>query len=913
MRFKKAWSLCQTVILILGLAAVLSAQTGTKVLTLDDYPRWSHIVTPGISPDGNWLSYGMRPNGGDDKLVIQNLTTDKVYEIPFGTRPVFSENSRWAAYMVGLAKAEAEKLRKEKKPIPQKAELLNLASGEKYAVENASSFYLSKNSKFIAIKKAKPEEAKSAGSDLILRSLETGSVQNIGNVSEFQFNKPGTILAYLLDAAEKKGNGIYAIELGSGLLNALDTADADFSQMTWDKEGTSLAVLRGIKKKELTQRENSLLAFTGLDKGKPARMEYDPAKDPDFPKDMVISERVSPETRRGAAEATERKCMFWSEDDSRIFCGIKEQDKEPEESKTPVANVDVWHWKDERIQSEQMIRAENDRNFTYRSVFLLNNRKFVRLTDEKMRTITITQNGKWGIGRDDKPYLSDLETMQADYYCVNTATGERKVIVKGIRRPMGDSPDSKHFLYLKDKQLRLYSLEDGKTANISEKTGVSFVNEEDDHIYEKPAYGVAGWTKDGKAVIVNHRYDIWSLPLDAGNPKNITGGMGTRDEIRFRYVKLDPEERVIDSAKPLLLSAYGEWTKKSGYYSLRIGQESRRLIFEDKSLGLPLKAKNSDRLVFTMETFVDFPDYYVSGTDFANPKKVTEANPQQKEYAWGSRILIDYVNGKGDKLQATLTLPAGYEKGKRYPMLVYIYEKMSQRHHEYSMPVYDDRPHMSTYASDGYLFLMPDIIYAGGRPGDCAVDCVRSAVKKVIELGYADPKRIGLQGHSWGGYETGFLITQTDLFACAVAGAAAANLFSDYNQVYKSTGTNNNAYHERSQGRIGTNPWKDAELYWSQSSIQQATKITAPFLLLHGSEDGAVDWMQALEYYNAARRLGKKVIFLSYPGEPHHLTKEENQKDFLIRMKQFFDHYLKGSPAPDWMENGVSFLKKKTK
>lgn len=914
MRLKKSRSLFRAVILIFGLAVSLSAQTGMKVLTLDDYPRWSHIVSPVISSDGSWMIYGLRPNGGDDKLCIRNLTTDKVYEIPCGTRPAFSENSRWAAYMIGLPKAEAEKLRKEKKPVPSKAELLNLATGEKYAADNASSFSFSKDSRFLAIKKARPEsEAKSGGTDLIVRNLGTGSVQNTGNVSEFGFNKPGTILAYTIDAAEKKGNGIYAMELGSGLLRTLDTGEADYSQMAWDREGGSLAVLKGIKKKELTQRENTLVAFVGLDKGPLTRIEYDPAKDPDFPKNMVISEKTVPETRRGAGEAAERKCLFWSEDRLRIFCGIKEQDREPEESKTPVANVDVWHWKEERIQSQQMLQADNDRNFTYRSVFLLNSRKFIRLTDEKMRTLVVTQNGKWGIGRDDKPYLSDLETMQADYYLVDTSTGEPKPIVNGIRRPMGDSPDSKHFLYLKDKQLWLYNIEDGKTANISKNTGVSFVNEEDDHPYEKPAYGVAGWTKDGRAVIVYHKYDLWSLPLDGGNPKNITGGMGDREEIRFRAIKLDPEERFIDSTKPLLLSAKGEWTKKSGYYSLKIGQEPRRLVYEDKSMGLPLKAKNADRVVFTMETFIDFPDYYMSGTDFANVKRITEANPQQKEYAWGSRILVDYENSKGDKLQATLTLPAGYEKGKKYPMVVYIYEKMSQRHHQYSMPTYDDRPHMSTYASDGYLFLMPDIIYTIGRPGDCALDCVRSAVNRVVELGYADPKRVGLQGHSWGGYETGFLITQTDMFACAVAGAAAANLFSDYNQVYKSTGTNNNAYHERSQGRIGTNPWKDSELYWSQSSVQQAPKINTPLLLLHGSEDGAVDWMQALEYYNAARRLGKKVIFLSYPGEPHHLGREENQKDFLVRMKQFFDHYLKGTPAPDWMENGVPFLKKKTK
>lgn len=903
------------IILAFVFTSSLWAQTEKKVLTFEDYPLWKHIMSSSISSDGNWVSYALRPNGGDPTLYVKSLTADKIYEIPNGSRPVFSENARWVAYMIGLPKEEAEKLRKEKKPVPSKAELLNLSTEEKYTVETASSFGFSKDSEYFAVKKAKPDkDAKHEGTDLILRNLKTGLVLNVGNVSEFKFNKPGTMLAYAVDAAEKKGNGIYLMELESEVMRLLDTGEAEYARISWDEEGTALAVLKGIKKKEFTQKENALLAFLGLHKDPHTKIEYNPADDPNFPENTVISEKVLPERRRRrAAPRTERKCLLWSEDNSRIFCGIKEQEKELEKTKGPVANVDVWHWKDERIQSVQMRQAENDLNFSYKSVFLLKDKRFIRLADEQMRTITITKNGKWGVGRDDKPYLSDLETMQADHYLINTSTGERKLIVEGIRRPMGASPNSRYFLYLKDKQLWVYDIEETQTKNISGGAPVNFVNQEDDHPYEKPAYGVAGWPKDGKTVIVNHRYDLWSLPLDGGNPENLTGGIGDREEIRFRYVKLDPEEDFIDKSKPLLLSAYGEWTKKSGYYSLKIGNEPKKLIYEDKSIGLPVKAKNADKIIYTIETFVDFPDYYVSSTDFKNPEKVTDANPQQKEYAWGRRILVDYENSNGVKLQATLALPAGYEEGKKYPMLVYFYEKMSQRHNQYSMPTYDDRPHMSTYASDGYLVLMPDVVYTIGKPGSSALDCVSSAAKKTIELGYADPEHIGLQGHSWGGYESAFIVTQTDLFACVVAGAAPSCPAIEYNQIFKSSGNNNHSYYERSQGRMGTDPWKDFDLYFTQSPIRQAPKITTPFMLLHGTEDGSVDWIESLEYYNAARRLGKEVIFLSYPGEPHHLAKEENQIDFQIRMKQYFDHYLKGSSMPDWMESGTPYLKKKRK
>jgi len=360
----------------------------------------------------------------------------------------------------------------------------------------------------------------------------------------------------------------------------------------------------------------------------------------------------------------------------------------------------------------------------------------------------------------------------------------------------------------------------------------------------------------------------------------------------------------------MMLSAYGEWTKKSGYFRMERGGMPQPVIWEDRNIGRIVKAEHADRIIYTVQTFEQFPDYWVSGLDFSNRRQVTEANPQQSEYRWGRRILVDFENSRGVRLQATLALPAGYREGQRYPMLVYHYEKMSQQHHSYSMPTYDDRPHMSEYASDGYLVLQPDIVYVEGHPGDSAMDCVGSAVRKVIELGYADPARIGLQGHSWGGYQSSFMVTQTDLFAAVVTGAPPTNLVSFYNTLYKSSGTVQQGIMEVGQVRMGTTPFEDFDLYLSQSPIHHTGDITTPFLILHGTEDGAVDWMQGLEYYNMARRQGKEVILLSYPGEGHHLGRKENQIDFQIRMKQFFDHYLKGAEAPAWMTDGVSFLEK---
>jgi len=901
-------------IFTLSISVSLAAEAnGKKVLTLEDYPLWKQIVSTSISADGQWVSYGYRPNDGDDTLYIKNLSTDKIHEIAGGANPKFSEDSNWVAYDINLPKKEAEKLRKERKPVSKKIELLNLNTGEKSTEENGATFVFANSSKFWAVKKAKADrQAKHDGTDLILHDLGNGMARNIGNVGLYLFNKPGTMLAYTISAADQVGNGTHLVDLDTGVTHILDSGKADFAQLTWDKEGTALAVIKGSEKKDHAQKENVLLAFADASRGAEGKMEYNPRDDSQFPGNMVLSEKGT---------------LKWIEDKSRIFFGIKEQEK-VEKHEDPVANLDIWHWRDERVQSIQMVRAERDRNSTYLSSLNLSSKKFTRLADEAMPTVTATENGKWAIGQLDKPYRLEISWggNKADYYRIDVETGERTLIEKRLGRTLGASPDSEWFLYLHNKDLWIYNLETGQKKNYAKVTKVNFVNEDDDHPYEKPPYGLAGWSKDGRSVLVNHKFDLWSLPLDDGKAVNITGGIGEKEQIRFRYVSIDPDApargrfrgfrgprptpKPIDTSQPLLLSAYGEWTKKSGYYRLAMGETPKPLIFEDRTIGQITKAKKADFFMFTKQTFVEFPNYYVSNTEFANAKKVTDANPQQSEYSWGSRKLIDYENGRGIKLQATLAIPDGYREGDKYPMLVYFYEKMSNQHHRYSMPRYDDRPHFSTYVSDGYLVLQPDNIYVTGRPGSSALDCTTSAIKKVVEMGYADPERIALQGHSWGGYESSFLLTQTDMFCAVVTGAPVTNMISFYNELYKSSGTVQQGIMEVGQVRMGTHPWKDFDLYVSQSPVHQAENITTPFLILHGTEDGAVDWHQGLEYYNAARRLGKQVILLSYPGEGHHLTRLENQKDFLARMKQFFDHYCKDKPAAEWMIKGRPFLKK---
>jgi dienelactone hydrolase len=925
-------------------AAHKRAPDGKKVLTLADYGPWKRITSTAIANDGDWMTYTFTPNEGDDTLFVKALNHDQLYTVAVGSAPgggrggrggfgggggsaQFSNDSHWIAYFVNPPGGETGRgSRGARGRAPaggangrgarpaRHLELLDLASGARFDVPDASGFRFSADSRWLAVKlNGTPDDTSHRGTGLLLRQLATGVTQNIGNVAEYEFDYSGARLAYTVDAADRLGNGVYVLDLGTGVTRPLDSKPLEYAGLVWRDSSAGLAVLRGETPAGMSQRENVLLAWTDAGAASPGRVEWSPAGDPAFPRGFVLSEDARPD---------------WSRDGTRLFVGMKQQGTAPPKRDAPGADVDVWHWKDVLLQSQQMIQIGQLRRATLAGAFILATRRFVQLADSDMKTVTPTADGKWAIGRDPTPYQYDYSEgapARADFYRINTATGARALIAKHVLRTMGTSPDGRWFLYLADRHVMAYDLATGRTVNVDAATGHSFINTDYDQAAEKPIWGVAGWSKDGHDVLLYDKYDIWSLPLDGGRGTDLTAGAGAAQRVQLRLARLTGGARggrggggfgfgaaaageTVDLSKPQTLTAYGEWTKKSGYWRMPAGGgKPTPLIWADKDIGGAEQAGDADRVVFTQQTFREFPDYWVSDTDFAAPRRVTDANPQIADYAWGRRILVNFTNSEGRKLQGTLTLPADYQPGKKYPMLVYIYETLSNTDHEFSMPVYDDRPHMSEYASDGYLVFSPDIVYEIGKPGSSAVDCVTAGVKKVIQLGYADPAHIGLQGHSWGGYESSYILTQTHMFAAVVTGAPLTDLISMYDELYKGSGAWNGGILETSQGRMGANvtPWNHTALYEQQSPLFNVTRITTPFMILQGTADNAVDWDQGLEFYNAARRNGKKVIFLSYPGEPHHLSKKPNQIDFQIRMKQFFDHYLKGAPEPGWMKHGV--------
>jgi len=467
-----------------------------------------------------------------------------------------------------------------------------------------------------------------------------------------------------------------------------------------------------------------------------------------------------------------------------------------------------------------------------------------------------------------------------------------------------------------DRSWYAYRVLDGKTFNLTSRLGVHFENEDHDTPDDPGPYGNAGWTEGDKTVLLYDRYDIWEVKPDGTGARNVTNGFGRKNDVTLRHVRLDREERVVPTKTPIWLMATDEKTKASGYFKATIGAapaapaDPAKVVMLDKRFGGLQKAKNAETYVFTLSRFEEFPNLWVSGPGLVDMKKVSDANPQQAQYVWGRSELIHYLNADGKELEALLTKPENFDPAKKYPLMVYIYEKLASGLHSYATPGPGTNINPARYVSNGYILLQPDIVYEIGYPGSSALKCVLPAVQKIVAEGYIDPKRIGIQGHSWGGYEITYMITQTDIFAAVEAGASVSNMTSAYGGIRWGSGMSRAFQYEKTQSRIGAPLWTRALQFIENSPLFWVERVKTPYLTIHNDEDDAVPWYQGIEFFSALRHLGKEAYLFVYNGEKHGLRERENQKHWTVHLDEFFDHYLKGAPLPDWMAKGVPYLEK---
>jgi dipeptidyl aminopeptidase/acylaminoacyl peptidase len=948
-------------------ALVAFGQT-QRPLQLQDLVNWKRIGGATVSNNGEWFAYRQGPSEGDAEIVIRNLKTSKDLKFPIGdptaTQPpisatptpppdgapagpmgavlAISADSKWAAFQVFPTEKETKRLKTTRRPIQTKVALIELATGKKTEFEKARRFAFSgEKATAIAIHRYGPEAPptpppapgvtppeRPTGSDLLLHELASGDELNIGNVSDFAFNKAGDWLAWVVDATDKAGNGVVLRNMSTGAVLPLDHAQANYRSLSWNEKGDAFTALRGIEDKAWEDKLYSVVAFRDLKAtGAPSKIVFDPKDDASFPKGMSIAGT---------------RAAMWREDASLMF-GIHElRPKKQKGPATPAAgeNKDtaaappatppapaaeaepdkpelvIWHYKDPRLQSMQQVQEGMDRNFSYTAIYRPGDHKFMRLAEESVRQVSLGVEQKMGMGTDVREY--ELESNLSgksyrDVYTVDPTTGARKLALAKARYVMGSSPDGSTILHYDDGVFFAYDVATGKSTDLTSKIPTKFWNEEDDHNVVKPPHFPVGWSKDSSIALLSDGWDIWSVPVRGGQPVNLTGN-GRKDKIHYqRRFRLDPDERAgIDLSQPMYVSMIGDRTKQGGIAVIEPGKPGAKVLLSgEANFNQLMKAKNADVYIYTKENTQEFANYFSANARLENGQQLTNANPQQKDFLWTKGVkLIDYTSTNGDKLQGALWLPANYEPGKKYPMLVYIYEKLTQGTYSYPTPSYNGS-NIAHYTSNGYAVFYPDIVYKVNDPGKSAVACVVPAVKAAIATGIVNAEKVGIHGHSWGGYQTAYLVTQTDVFHAAVAGAPLTDLVSMYSILYRNSGSTNQPIFESSQGRFTSGYFDNQEAYLRNSPVYFAKNVKTPLMILHNDKDGAVDQTQGIEYYNTLRRLNKPVIMLEYKGENHGLRKPENMKDYTVRMREFFDHYLMDKPAPKWMTDGIPLLKMK--
>jgi dipeptidyl aminopeptidase/acylaminoacyl peptidase len=591
-----------------------------------------------------------------------------------------------------------------------------------------------------------------------------------------------------------------------------------------------------------------------------------------------------------------------------------------------VPSLVLWHWKDTRTQATQQVQETADRGFAHVAVYGIASKTLVPLTDEKLRGLQRGPRDTWGIASDAAQYELDASIRgyaYRDIYAVNLSTGERQLIQAKVPGGAGGgfgggastafSPDNSKYAYYDLGEWKVYDFTTGQTRVVTTGIANNFYDDEDDHNQVKPAIGGAllGWTRDNASLLVRDNWDIWKLSATGAPARNLTVNGRTSHTRYITRLSWDTRDRRgIDPAAPLFIETYEEYTKKEGLVTVDVARGGVRLVSNEDAKVDYRRARDANVWAFTRQTAVNFPDWYAADNGITNVRRLTTANPQQAEVAWtpGARLIEYKCENSDERRQAVLYLPAGFEQGKTYPMLTYIYELLSQNFNVYQQPNATRYANASVYTSRGYAYLMPDIKYTLNEPGRSALWCVVPAVKAAIATGIIDTARVGLQGHSWGGYQTTFITTQTNIFTTAVAGAPLTDMVSMFGSVYWNTGSTDGSIFISSQGRFTGGPNEVPEAYMRNSPQVFAQNLSIPFMILHNDRDGAVDFNQGITYYNHLRQLGKEVVLLEYVGENHGLARPANQKDYALRMTEWFDTFLRDQPAPDWMQTGIPRL-----
>jgi dipeptidyl aminopeptidase/acylaminoacyl peptidase len=893
--------------MLIAAVATTAAAQPKPVVTPKDYGKWELLGASRLSPRGDWVAFGVNRVDEENQLRLRGGPRDTTIAIAYAQAPAFTPDGKWVVYTVTVSPKERERLTKEKKPIRNSVELRNLVTGKTIAVSDVSAWSVSPDGRFVALTRYAAEGKKT--SEVLVHDLAGGTRLSFSNVGEQAWADAGALLALTIDTDGGVGNGVQLYDAATGTVRALQSSPAQYRALAWRPRSADLAVLRTQVDKEFRDTAHVLLAWTNVRSADPALAQLAPGTAASFPAGMRIADYRRP---------------AWSADGRLIWFGIRRREPvadAPRKSDEKVSDVEIWHPNDVRMLPQQKAQEQADLRRTLLTAWNPRENRVIPVGTDLLENATALEGGRYATEIDRKPYAwgQKFGRFDQDVYVTDLSTGERKRVLEKVRHYYGGDPTGTKLTWSDGTDFWAVDLPTGRRTNL---TGVltaskkaDFVDHDDDHPNNvAPVISPAGWSKDGKTYLLNDTHDVWAIALDGSGGEKLTDG--AKDGVVHRLVNFapfnaSPAERAFDLGKPQLFTLTGKKTKQSGFARREPSGAVRRLVLADAAYGGLAKADSAAVFAFTRQRYDESPNVYV-GADLASARKMSETNPFQNDYAWGKAELFDFRSTIGVPLQALLYYPANYDPSKKYPMIVYTYELLTQGLHRYIAPRETDYYNTTVWTQNGYFVMMPDIVFRPREPGLGAQYAVEGALRSVIARGLIDSTKVGHIGHSQGGYEAAFLGTHSKLFATTVVGSGITDMISFAGQLHWQGGSAEFDHWETGQFRMEVPPWEDFKAMLDNSPLARVHMMPAKSMLLEvGSEDGTVDSRQGSLFYNYARRAGKQVVMLMYPGEGHGLAKKENQVDYHRRINQWFDHYLKGNPPAKWIVEGQSALERK--
>ena len=898
-----------------------------KSMTIDDLKSWKRISNKEISSNGQYVIYTVYANdkSKDGKLILFNdkNKTKKIFKRGYYASLAYDNN-----FLIYKIKPQADTLRKKRLAKIKKSKLPKDSLGVYFFARdttiktaNIKSYYLAKkNSQYFAylydyeepkdttkkdslqkVLEKKKKKYKQEGTRLAIVNAHNLKTKYFDNVSKIKVSENGKYFAFTINKKDSIDScSVFVFDCEFKKVDRIFYQNGNIANISIDKNGNQIA-----------------FSYTSdTSKAKKYQLLYYSKK-----QTIVLLDTISNSFKKNIG-LVNYSPIYFSETGNRLYFGttrFPERVQKDTLLENEKVHLDIWSWKDKVIQPQQKSQLEEKQKETFISYIDIASKKIILLEDSLTKVYTPRKTEpQYYLGKVNLPYLEMISwniDNYEDYYLINAKTGERKLLAKKKQWATYISPSGAYTLIWDYKQEQ-WLLANNKTTEIktiSLDAKDTFVNDKHDMPSLKGSQGKIGWSKNEQSVYINSKYDIWQFDTQCKKaPVNLTKAEGKKNKIEYRFQRLD-RESVYLPEKQWFLHTFNTQTMAEGFEMLSLKTLERKiLIQEDKAIYPPIKAKNTNKIIWANSTFKQYPDLKISKLDFKNPYTISNANPQQKDILWGSVRLTYWTDFDGDSLRGLLCLPEKFNPNKKYPVLIYFYEKYSERLHQYWTP----RPSHSIinfpfFTSNNYIVFIPDITYKyDGLPGKAAYNAVVSGAENIAKFPFVDKTKMALQGQSWGGYQVAYLVTQTNMFACAMAGAPVSNMTSAYGGIRWKSGMSRMFQYEHTQSRIGGTLWERRDKYIENSPVFFADRVETPLLIMHNDNDGAVPWYQGIEYFMALRRLQKPVWMLVYNGESHNLRKWPSRVDLSIRIFYFFNYYLKGAEKPEWMKKGLPAIKK---